>query len=275
MTQAFLDFDQFRLFSGLTQANLEEIARMTRMSKVKKGRSIYQTGEQAAFVYLLMGGWVKALRSDVGEREVILNILGSGEIFGEECVLGEDPYDTTVVALEDLLIGAIAKVDFVRYLSGHEHLALGFARLLNYRVQKTQQHVAELVLHTVPSRLARLLLTYYSTTPGATDCLSGCVRLTHQEMANHIGCSRETVSTAIGRFKTNGLVHFPRPGITRVDEKGLSRLLRESPNSYTAPPPSRRAVLPFQHGLSMSASTLARRVSLQASPARVHGPAAR
>lgn len=225
-------------------------------------------------MYLLMEGWIKVLRPDADGREVILDILGSGEVFGTECVLGEDPYETTVETVEDSLIGRIAKVDFVRFLSRHEHLAIGLARHLSDQIRKMRRHIADLVFNTVPGRLARLLLTYYYTTPGVTDCLSGCVRLTHQEMANLIGCSRETISTVIGQFMRVGLVRYDSRVITGLDEKGLSRLLKALPDSDAAHPTSRWSIRPSTGRLPMRVSAGAHRVSLQADPACLHGRAA-
>lgn len=141
MAETFLGFYQFRLFSGMTQADLYEIAHMTRRLKVKKHESVYQSGNQAAFMYLLMDGRVKVFRTNADGREVILNSLRSGEVFGEECVLGEDSYGSTVEATQDSLIGAITTVDIGHYLSSHTHLALEFARLLTARLRKTQQLV--------------------------------------------------------------------------------------------------------------------------------------
>lgn len=277
MAETFLGFYQFRLFSGMTQADLYEIAHMTRRLKVKKHESVYQSGNQAAFMYLLMDGRVKVFRTNADGREVILNSLRSGEVFGEECVLGEDSYGSTVEATQDSLIGAITTVDIGHYLSSHTHLALEFARLLTARLRKTQQLVADLVCLNVPGRLARLLLTYY-TTPGGPDWLSCCTRFTHQEMANHIGCSRETVSTVIGQFRTNGLVHYLHRTITRVDAEGLSRLLKESSHSPLLASEClamRRSMRPSTRGLHTGASSrAASRVAL-AGPACLHGQAAR
>lgn len=259
MTQTCVDITRVRLFSGMTRASLQEIAHMTRISKVKKGQSIYQAGEQAACLYFLLDGWVKVLCANADGRELTLHILGPGEVFGEECILGGDLYGTTVEALEDSLIAVISKVDFVRVQGRHVHLAIGLAKLINHRLRKTHEQVADLVFHTVRDRLAHLLLTYYKAL-GAADDFSGCVKLTQQEMANLIGCSREAVSTAMGHFRNAGLVHYLHHTITRVDAERLSRLLRESPHSpllASEGPAMRRSVRPSTRGLHTGASSRA------------------
>lgn len=274
MTETLVDFSGIRLFSEIPQANLEELTHMTRMSRVKKQESVYQAGQQVLFVYFLVEGWIKVLRADVKGKEIILNILGPGEVFGEECIFGEGPSDTTVEALEASVIGRIAKVDFVRCLNRHEHLAMRFNRHLSERIQQTQRHMASLVFHTVPGRLAHLLLAYYARR-GQTGIFSDRVRLTHQEMANMIGCSRETVSTTIGQFKRTSLVRYDHLAITHLDEQGLSRLLEAPPDSDAVVPTSRRSIRPSAGRFLTNGSARAHRLSREGDPACRHGRAAR
>ena len=93
-------------------------------------------------------------------------------------------------------------------------------------LKKIQSRVEDLVFRDVPARLAHLLSEL-----GKTDGIAEKqgvrlkVKLTHQEMANLIGCSRETVSTTMGQFRDNGLIHMDGRTITIVNEKGLSKLL--------------------------------------------------
>lgn len=277
MAETLVDFSGIRLFSEIPQANLEEIAHMTRMSRVKKHEPVYQAGQQALFVHFLMEGWIKVLRTNANGKELIFDILGPGEVFGEECVFGEASqalYDTSAEALEASLIGRIAKVDFVRALSRHEHLAIRFGRHLSERIQKMQRHLAGMVFYTVPGRLAHLLLACYGRC-GGTGSLSGCVRLTHQEMAKLIGCSRETITTVIGQFLRANLVRCHSRVITGLDEKGLSRLLEALPNSAAAHPTSRRSVRLSIDKFPTNGSARAHRLSLAADPAWRHGRAAR
>lgn len=277
MAETLVDFSGIRLFSEIPQADLEEIAHMTRMSRIKKHASVYQAGQQALFVHFLIEGWIKVLRTNANGKELIFDILGPGEVFGEECVFGEAPqalYDSTVEALEASLIGRIAKVDFVRALSRHEHLTIRFGRHLSERIQKMQRHLAGMVFHTVPGRLAHLLLVCY-VRRGGTGSLSGCVRLTHQEMANMIGCSRETISITIGQFKYAGLIRHCHHVITHLDEQGLSGLLEASLNSDAEYPTSRRSIRPSTGMFPTNGSARAHRVSLEADPAWRHGRAVR
>gem|GEM_PF-733792 len=248
MAPSCLDMNQFRLFSELTRANQQEIAHMTRMQKVKKRQLVYQTGEPTAFVYLLMMGQVKTLKVDVQGRESILDILGPGDIFGERDILEANPRDTSAQSLEDSLIGAIAKADFVGYLRRCESFAATFIRYINHQLRKSQQRVEDHVFLTVPHRLARLLLSNRKP-PGATDCLPSCSNLTHQNMANLVGCSRETVSTALGQFRRAGLVYFCNHAIIGINDRGLTDLLHSS----NAAPPYRiaqRAATPHCNGVS-------------------------
>jgi len=99
-------------------------------------------------------------------------------------------------------------------------------KLIGLRLKKIQSRVEDLVFRDVPSRLAHLL-SELSKTEGVADKqgIRLTVKLTHQEMANLIGCSRETVSTTMGQFRDDGLIQMDGRTITIVNEKGLSKLL--------------------------------------------------
>jgi CRP-like cAMP-binding protein len=273
MAQEFTHFKeicQIRLFSGMSRTDLQEIAHMTRIQKVKKHQPVYQAGEPDVFVYLLLDGWVKVHRGDARGREVVLDLLQAGDVFGEMHDFGRHFHDATAEAVADSRIGAITKVDFASCLRKYENLAMALVRLIGERLQEAQQRVEDFVFHTVQGRLARLLLKYYKV-PGATDCLPSYGKLTHQEMAYLIGCSRETVSAVLGQFRDDGLVYYHHRTITGVDERRLTRLLH---NSHAAHPALRQSLHLLQPEFSTVASNPVRHVPCRPSPTLVRASAA-
>ena len=99
-------------------------------------------------------------------------------------------------------------------------------KLIGLRLKKIQSRVEDLVFRDVPARLAHLLLEL-SKSDGVAENqgIRLKVKLTHQEMANLIGCSRETVSASMGQFRDDGLIEMDGRTITLVNEKGLTDLL--------------------------------------------------
>ncbi len=215
-----------KLFAGLSPAELQEMDRITRMQEVKKKQPIYLPGDPATTVYLLKKGRVKIASSDPSGKEVTFEILEAGEIFGELEVLEDSPRETLAEALDDALICAIRREDFDRYLREHPNLTVKLTKLIGLRLRKIQSQVEDLVFRDVPARLAHPLMELSRTegVPEGPD-IRIRVKLTHQEMANLIGCTRETVSNTLGHFRTQGLIRIDGRSIIVLNPHGLSRLV--------------------------------------------------
>ena len=215
-----------RLFDGITPAEMQEMERITRMEEVKKRQPLYLPGDPSSNVYLLKRGRVKIANTAPNGKEVTFDILEAGNVFGELDVLEDAPRSTSAETLDDALICVIPRKDFDQYLAMHPNVTIKLTKLIGLRLKKIQSRVEDLVFRDVPARLAHLL-SELSKTEGVADKqgIRLKAKLTHQEMANLIGCSRETVSTTMGQFRDDGLIQMDGRTITIVNEKGLSNLL--------------------------------------------------
>ncbi|MDP3092935.1 MAG: Crp/Fnr family transcriptional regulator [Nitrospira sp.] len=214
------------LFDGISPSEMQEMEKITRMEEVKKRQPLYLPGDPSSSVYLLKRGRVKIANTAPNGKEVTFEILEAGDVFGELDVLQDAPRSTSAETLDDALICVIPRKDFDQYLAMHPNVTIKLTKLIGLRLKKIQSRVEDLVFREVPARLAHLL-SELGKTEGAAD-KQGVrlkVKLTHQEMANLIGCSRETVSTTMGQFRDDGLIQMDGRTITILSEKGLSRLL--------------------------------------------------
>ena len=215
-----------RLFDGISPSEMQEMEKITRMEEVKKRQPLYLPGDPSSNVYLLKKGRVKIANTASSGKEVTFDILDPGEIFGELDVLEDAPRSTSAETLDDALICVIPRKDFDQYLAMHPTVMFKLTKLIGLRLEKIQSRVEDLVFRDVPARLAHLLVEL-SKTEGVAEKqgIRLKVKLTHQEMANLIGCSRETVSSTLGQFRDEGLLQLDGRTMTILDLKGLSRLL--------------------------------------------------
>ncbi len=215
-----------RLFDGISPSEMQEMEKITRMEEVKKRQPLYLPGDPSRNVYLLKKGRVKIANTAPSGKEVTFDILEPGEVFGELDVLEDAPRSTSAETLDDTLICVIPRKDFDQYLAMHPNVTFKLTKLIGLRLKKIQSRVEDLVFRDVPARLAHLL-SELSKTDGVADKpgIRLKVKLTHQEMANLIGCSRETVSATMGQFRDDGLIRIDGRTVTIVNEKGLSKLL--------------------------------------------------
>lgn len=215
-----------RLFDDLSPVEMQEMERITRMEEVKKRQPLYLTGDPSNNVYLLKQGRVKISNTAPSGKEVTFDIIEPGEVFGELEVLEDAPRSTSAEALDDALICVIPRKDFERYLARHPNVTVKLTKLIGLRLKKIQSRVEDLVFRDVPARLAHLLLELCKSDGVAEgNGIRLRVKLTHQEMANLIGCSRETVSAILGQFRDGGLIRTDGRILIIVNQKGLSRLL--------------------------------------------------
>lgn len=212
---------RIRLCDRMTPAEMQEMERITRLQEVKKRQPLYLPGDLSRNVYLLEHGRIKLTNIGAGGKVVTVEVLEPGELFGEWEALEGVPRETAAEALDDAILCVIHGKDFSNYLSAHPNIGMKLARLIGFRLKRVQSRIEDLVCRSVPARLARLLFEL-----SKRDESRGIgTTLTHQKMANLIGCSRETVSNALARFRNQGLIHIKDRIVTIVDEKGLSALL--------------------------------------------------
>lgn len=213
------DLKHTRLCDGLTAAEVQDLERIACIQGVKKRQPLYRPGESSHSVYLLTQGRIILTHIGAGGHVVTLEILEPGDVFG---ALEGVPRDTAAEALDHAVISVFPWKDFRQYLATHPNISVKLTQMIGWRLKRTHNRIENLVCRTVAERLAHLLveLSQSETSRGVRTTL------THQEMANVIGCTRETVSNTLGRFRNLGLIRRNGRAVTMVEEHSLSAFLR-------------------------------------------------
>ncbi len=194
------------LFHGVAQRDVRKITSLCTEKWYSRGVTIFREGESSDSLYVLKKGMVRLISLSDQGRETILHILKPDELFGE-LLLSEEKRAFTAIATEDSLVTIISQESFVELLSAVPAVALNFIRLLSKRLATVDRGLAEFSHTWSYHRLARVLLQlsekYGQQVPGGTLI---SVRLTHEDLANLIGTSRETVTTQLSKFTRMGLL---------------------------------------------------------------------
>jgi CRP/FNR family transcriptional regulator len=194
------------LFHGVAQQDVRKITSLCTEKWFFSGVTIFREGESAESLYVLKKGMVRLISLSGQGRETILHILKPDEVFGE-LLLSEEKRLFTAIATEDSLVTIISQESFVELLSAVPTVALNFIRLLSKRLATVERGLAEFSHTWSYHRLARVLLQlsekYGQEVPSGTLIN---VRLTHEDLANLIGTSRETVTTQLSKFTRMGLL---------------------------------------------------------------------
>lgn len=185
---------------------------------------IYFSGDPADTVYWIESGRVKVSRVSDDGRELTFRHFFAGDMFGEDCMMDGVRRDNCAHALESTALLCLAGADFRQLLSREGALALAVARASCQRVRELEFVLSETVFRTVRGRVAAGLLRLYER--GSDQ--DKTIRVTHQEMANLAGSTRETTTSVLHGLREAGLLKMANRRVTVLDPEALARLARQS-----------------------------------------------
>ena len=194
---------EFRLFSDLSDEELELIQSRAVARNFPKNAVILNEGDETASLYLIQSGRVKFFLSDADGKEIILNTQGPGEYFGELSLLDGQPRSVSVMTLEPSTLQVVSRDDLFESLRRHPEISLKLLRHLSRRLRKLSDDIRSLALMDVYGRVVRLL-EQLAKSEGGVRVVSE--RLTHQEISQRVGSSREMVSRIMGDLSKGGYV---------------------------------------------------------------------
>jgi CRP/FNR family transcriptional regulator, cyclic AMP receptor protein len=213
----------------LADAPAEVLGKLAASAQTQSYRArqvVYLPGDRAASVHFLASGRVKVSKVTRDGKELTLAYRTGGEFFGETCLLEGGPREEMVEAMETTTTIEVDRALLDQLLATHAQIAYPFARALIGRWRNLQTKVEQLVFKDVGSKLAELLLRLGSE--HGVEHRRGLVlglKITHQEMANLIGSTRETVSLTLSQFKRKGYIHTEGRRIILADREALRSLV--------------------------------------------------
>lgn len=213
------------LLEGLSNEVLADLSTHVTIREVRRRQVIYLPGDPGQSLYFLNGGRVKISRVTRDGRELTLAYRVPGEIFGELCLGDGRPREEMAEAMDNALITEVELPFFEQIVRQTPDLALKLVAVAHQRRRDVEDKVARLIFRDVNAKLADLLLTL-GQEYGVEDARGTLVaiKITHQEMANLIGSTRETVSLTLSQFKRQGLITMDGRKIIVTDYDGLKAL---------------------------------------------------
>jgi len=186
---------------------------------------IYLPGDRAQGVHFLTSGRIKVSKVTRDGKELTLAYRTEGDFFGEPCLLDGGPREEMAEAMDASVTVEVERELLDQLLRANGTAAYKFARALIARRKDLEARVEQLIFKDVGSKLAELLLTL-GHDHGIADerGLVVGLKITHQEMANLIGSTRETVSLTLSQFKRKGLIQTEGRKVILADQEGLRAL---------------------------------------------------
>jgi CRP/FNR family transcriptional regulator len=215
-----------RLFCNLSPPAVQRLAAITSSAAYPKDATLFVEGQLPRGVFVLCSGKVKLSTSSSDGRTLILRIADAGEVLGLPATVTGKPYELTAEVIEPTQANFVSRKDFLQFLSEHGEAALRVAQQLGETYHSAVAEMRTIGLsHSVSEKLARFLLDYTAGYDNGEAEIKATLTLTHEEIAQMIGSSRETVTRLFGDFKKKQLLQVRGSTLIIKNKAGLEKLL--------------------------------------------------
>jgi len=192
------------LFRDLGEKDLADIAVLLIDRKFPKEAVIYEDGSIGDYMYIIQEGQVKVTKMSEDGREKILEILGPGDFHGEMALLDRAPRSASVKTTTPCVLLALSRQDFLGLLKQNHEVTLELIRVLARRLRETDEQIKGLLFERVEGRTRRLLARLAKEPVTGRDDRMATSPITHQQLADLVGTSRETITRVVKELKDEG-----------------------------------------------------------------------
>ncbi|WP_235002338.1 Crp/Fnr family transcriptional regulator [Rhizobacter sp. OV335] len=178
--------------------------------RYRKGVLLIQEGDHGDTLFILLSGRVKAFSMDDRDREIVYGVYGPGEYLGEMSLDG-GPRSASIITLEPTVCSVVTRHTLRQHIAERPEFAFELISRVIHRARLATHSARSLALLDVYGRVAQLLTDLAVTQPDGTRVI--LERLTHQEIASRVGCSREMVSRLLKDLDAGGHIAVSRTQI--------------------------------------------------------------
>ena len=219
------------LFSSLTDEELDNLINKMLVKQFEKNETILYEEDTNEFMYIILLGKVKVIRTTEDGKEIILAIHQSGSFFGEMSLIDGKTSPASVVATEDSLISIISKKDFFSIIFSQNKITRNLLEILCERLRKSWDTIQLLNFNNAAQRTKMLFLMlseeYGEKSP---EGIILNIKLTHQDISDMTGLTRETVTRVIDKFQKSKEIMILKDKYIRLStnffQKDLSTIIK-------------------------------------------------
>ena len=209
-------------FCSLSQPVLQIFESLKITNAYPKGATLFMEGHPSNGIYVLCQGRVKLSTCSRDGKVIILRIAQAGEVLGLSATVSDLNYEATAEVLEPCQVNFVRKGDFLRFLAQNAEASFSAVKQISRKYHKAYTKVRSFGLsHTAADKLAKLLLEWGKTNGNVNGGIHLKISYTHEEIAEMIGTSRETVTRILKDFRDRKLITLKGSDLTIPDRKKL------------------------------------------------------
>ncbi len=216
------------IFRDLPPAEIERIAKMTRMVTTRKGKIFYVPGETGEVLFLLKTGKVELYRLTADGKKLVTDIVGPGTFFGDMACIGQNMHESFAEAAQDSLICVMSRHDIQQLMLDKPVVALRILEAVGQRLVETTTRLEETTFKGTHARVASLLLrlAVFQRSQLVVEGYS------HQDLAYMLGTYRETVTNALDHLKQAALIEVGRKRVVLLQPDGVRAMAEADDSSH-------------------------------------------
>src|SRR5215467_8443220 len=214
------------LFCNLSHEALQKLNEIKSTAVYPKSAVLFIEGQQPRGVFVLCTGKVKLSTSSSEGRTLITNLSSPGDVLGLNAAISNHPYEVTAEMIEPGQANFIPRDALLQFLKEHGEVALRVAEQLSRNYYTAYEEIRTLGLTTSPAeKFAKLLLSWYPENGGTNGRAQIKLTLTHEEIAEMIGTTRETVSRLFSDFKRRQLLQVKGSTLVIRNKSALEKMV--------------------------------------------------
>lgn len=205
------------LFHSLPEASRRQLFAASRLVQLRKGQRLFGRGDEGGTMFAVVDGVVEISVSMPSGRKIALNMMVSGNCFGEMSVLDGAPRSADATALQATTLLSIPRQAFMRTAREQPDLALALAQLLSERIRWISDSLEDYALLPLDRRLARRLLILFDRFADASQQID----MSQADVADFVGATRESTNKILQSWRKAGWIEVGRKTITLLNRKQL------------------------------------------------------
>ena len=213
------------LFRELGAEERNDLFARVHIRSYSAGETIFHMGSAGDSMMAVLSGGVRISVPSPEGKEILLAILQAGEVFGEIALLDQKERTADARAVTACHLAILERRNLLAFLDRHPEVWPKLVQVLCSRLRNTDQHIAELALLQLPTRLAKVLLRFADIEDEATSSSSLMkVRLSQRELGNICGTSRESINKCLGAWQRRGIVEIEEGIVIVANRAALEEL---------------------------------------------------
>ena len=202
---------------------MQQLADQYEIESYSKKQSLYQEGKRPRYLYYLVKGKVKGVKTNEDGKEYITDLFSDADFIGYPALIEDKNYDDSTVVLEESEIMQIPRDDFQQMIFGDLNIATKFIRIITQNVKEKEERLLSLAYSSLRKRVAKALVDIHGKVNSAGK--NNPIEFSRDDIAHYVGTATESLIRTLSDFKAEKLIVIKEGKIVITELEKLKNLL--------------------------------------------------